>query len=563
MRSFGALLKSLDDAGTEAEQIECVANYLRQTPPEDAAWAVYFLQGHRLQRSITLSQLREWVQEFTQLPAWLIEECQSAVGDSLETLTLLLPAGTSLDAPPRLSDFVRRVCLPMRGLPLTDQKQQITTLWNSLVAPERSVANTLLVGRELRSLPPRPLIRALSTLAQINTPILAQRLADYSSPQPESFAALLAAPSDLERALCPLPFHPVASESDPLRTAPTAEHCLVEWNWKGVRAQLIRRGNACALWSDDEDLISAALPELTAAARALPEGTVLDGVVCARTKEHTLPTPGWQKLLSSPGRPNRSASSLTYRFMAHDCLECAGEDLRPLPLQERRERLTELLREATTAAATPTRQSASPQWTQGDLFAPATTALPPPSPAAREPAIQLSPALPFHTPESLSELRKTSRREGAQGLMLKRLQAPYGDPAAPAWTSWTLPPLTCLAVLRGIQPGAIAQGRARSFWHMAVRQGLGWVQIATVVPELPAEEMEVIDAFIQKNIVARFGPSRHVKPELVFEIAFDGLHPSARHKAGLVLETPRLVCWHRDKSPDEAHSVESLARSSA
>lgn len=564
MRSFATLLKSLDQAGDDTEQSALLENYLRSTPPEDAAWAVHFLQGNSLKRAVTLSHLREWVQEFTQLPAWLIEECQTAVGDWLETISLLLPSSEAQDRPPRLSEFVQHQCLPMRGLPSSEQRQRVLKLWTELAPPERALGNTLLSGRGIRDLPWRHLIRALSNQAQIAPYIMAQRLALFTSPEPESFTSLFAPPSDIETALKPLPLHPVGPRTQSLDAAVSSETWIAEWNRKGMRAQVIRRAGACALWSHDEDLITPALPELTRSAGLLPEGTVLDGVICAIAKNHSLPPLDWQETLRPAARSGASSASRSYRFMAHDCLECAGEDLRHLPLRERRARLSALLKHSGSSQALASRAQASPQWIQGDLFASAETTPPLPPVPVDEALIQLSPSLPFHDAESLHRLRNDARSHGARGLILKRSDEAYGDAeGTTAWIPWNLEPLTCFAVLLGVQPGDNAQGRGQPEWQLAVRRGKEWVQIATVAPALPEEELKAIDAFVQENIIARFGPSRRVKPELVFEIAFDGIHPSTRHKAGLILEAPRVVCWHRDKSHDDVDTVESLAQRGA
>jgi DNA ligase-1 len=328
---------------------------------------------------------------------------------------------------------------------------------------------------------------------------------------------------------------------------------LCERMWDGIRAQLVRRSGETFLWSTGQELIGAVFPEVVAAGRTLPDGTVLDGALIAWPAEGPMPSTEPQRRLvrRAPGATPRRGVPVV--FLAYDLLEVAGQDSRQWPLTKRREALETVINGAVAEKARSGERPTQGGCAQRELFGDLT-----PAPAMST-LLRLSPAQAVGVWGELKQGQARGRGSGPEGWLLRRLDAPYGaGQQHDDWWTWKLGPLTCHAVLVAAQPG---QGRNASLfvdYTFSVWQGRELVSVARSELGLSDAENEAIDAFVRTHTTGRFGPVRWVVPELVFELAFDGLAGSRRHKAGFSLLCPRIVRWRRDKRPEEADAVETL-----
>lgn len=552
MKRFTQLYTGLDQTSRADEKMAALTSYFRQAPPADAAWGLHFLYGRKLPRLLTAADLRAWAAEEAGLPLWLVDECCQAVGDLAETAALLLPKNESHLAL-SLSQLVEQRLLPMRARP-ESAKSLLLQTWREMSAEERFVWNKLVTGGLRGSVAQALVGRALAAVAGIDYPVMTHRLMGRWEPTTADFCRLIGG--------CE-PHRPDPAQPYPFFLASTLDHApaglgdlaewQIEWKWDGLRAQLIRRQDLVLLWSRGEEMVTETFPEIAAAGRALPEGTVLDGEVAAWKGEQPQPFASVQRRLGRRKVSAKMQAEAPVAFLAFDLLEWAGEDWRPRPLTERRRQLEIALAEAARRPLAWEGQ-ASPRPAQTlELFE--QFASPPPF----ELLLRLSPLIRPATWKELTGWQRASRERQADGLMLKRLSSAYGVGRPRGdWWKWKADPLVMDAVLINAQLGHGQLAHLYTDYTFGAWHEGKLVPVAKASAGLTEEEVLEIDAFVRANTIARFGPVHGVQPGLVFELAFESVQESTRHKAGLALRFPRLRRWRRDKQPEEADTLESL-----
>ncbi|MEB3333079.1 MAG: ATP-dependent DNA ligase [Synechococcaceae cyanobacterium] len=552
LEAFVALTEALDQSRGSKAKLEVLAAYLKTTAaaePAEAAWALHCLLGDQRRRLITARRLRQIAQQAGSLPDWLFEDCYSQVGDTAETIALLwrhssdggrTAVGTPANSPPITQRGLRwwmEELLPgLAGLEQEAQAAAVGDLWNQLPPEALLVTNKLLCGGFRLGVAKGLLIQAVAQLAALDASLIQHRLMGGRQPSAGFWQALVASEQDpLERGSRPYPFClasplPASSEpaGEPLPGSP--QDWLVEWKWDGIRGQLIRRNGGSWLWSRGEELITGAFPELEALAGLLPDGTVLDGEVIIWPEGQPRPAP-FAELQRRLGRLKVPRSLLTdcpAAFVAYDLLERHDQDLRAEPLQRRRQELEHLVQELQTAA--------------GDL---ATGRL------------RLSNVLALRHWQELPGLRARARDQGAEGLMLKQWQSPYrGGRRRGSWWKHKLEPLRLDAVLLYARSGSGRRANLLTDYSFGLWNEAGeLVTFAQAYSGLAAAEISELDRWIRGHTVQRFGPVRSVEPALVFELAFEGLQPSKRHRSGIAVRFPRISRWRRDKSAAQASTL--------
>ena len=524
MRRFTDLFLELDGTTRTSRKLAALERYFDTAHPADASWAVYVLSGGRLKRLVKTSQLREWTADRASLPMWLVEECYDAVGDLAETLALLLPEpGSVCDW--RLSELVSRRLEPLAGADEDASRALLLQTWDELDGAQRLVWNKLITGGFRVGVSRGLVVRALARVAGIEPAQVAHRLAGDWRPSADAYRALLdpeLAPQEPGR---PYPFFLASPlDGDPEGLGPRVDW-LVEWKWDGIRAELIARRGSVLLWSRGEELITDRFPEIRDAAASLPDGTVIDGEIIGWRDGGPLPFGQLQRRI---GRKRVGATLLREvpcLLMCYDLLEHAGNDWRGRPLAERRSALHDVLG------------------------------------AASSPCLQLSPEVGADSWDELATLRSDARSRGVEGLMLKRRSSPYrtGRPRGD-WWKWKVDPFTLDVVMIYAQQGHGRRASLYTDYTLAVRDGDDLVPIAKAYSGLTDAEIDEVDRFVRRNIVERFGPVRSVRPELVFEIAFEGIRRSPRHRSGVALRFPRIARWRRDKPVSEIDTLESVQR---
>jgi DNA ligase-1 len=564
------LFEALDATTRTLEKTEALERYFAEAPARDAAWALYFLLGEKLPRSVTTRQIREWAAEEAGLPEWLMEECYEAVGDLAETASLVLenagrPAVVSdpqTDSP-RLHALVEEDCLPLVHLSPASRRERLGRIWRGLDLTERFVFNKLMTGNFRVGVARTLVARALSQVAGTSQSVMLHRLMGHWKPTEKAYVRLLSGETTADRETQPYPFYLASPLEDSPESLAEVDHWQFEWKWDGIRAQLIRRGGPTLLWSRGGEPVADAFPEIADAASHLPPGTVLDGEVLAWRHESPLPFGHLQKRLGRKSAGPQLRAQVPVTFMAYDLLEQEGTDVRERSLAWRRAALEDLLRqwevrhrEAGGATSTNSRPVQTELAFIADQDLPLANA-----PTNATPPMRLSPTWHVASWEEARQWQNRSRSFGTEGLMIKQRSSPYGaGRPRGAWWKWKIDPFTVDAVLVAAQPGhgrraGLFTDYTFALWNDSSDE---LVTVAKAYSGLTDQEIEAVDRFVRQNTTQRFGPVRGVKGELVFELAFEGLRVSTRHKAGVALRFPRIHRWRRDKKPEEADTLGRL-----
>jgi DNA ligase 1 len=524
VKRFAALYEALDGTTSTNAKVAALIDYFSAVPAADAAWALYFLTGRRFKRFLSTALLRQWTLDVTRLPAWLFEDAYATVGDLAETIALLLnqPRHMPSMADLPLNRWLEERLLPLRGLDDTEQQQAICRWWQELDRRELFLLNKLLTGAFRVGVSDTLVVRAVAQMAGLPPATVTHRLMGEWTPSATFFQQLTAQEASDDDRSRPYPFCLAYQLDHDAAQLGHRDEWLAEWKWDGIRAQLIQRGDAVYLWSRGEELVTERFPEVREVGLSLPEGTVLDGEIVAFRDNVPLPFATLQHRI---GRQRLTAKILTEApvvFLSYDLLEADGVDLRTRPLHERRAHLVHLL-------------------------------------ADRSPHLLISPVLDAPTWEALARLRRESRARHVEGLMLKRLSSPYhagrrrGD-----WWKWKIDPYAIDAVLIYAQAGHGRRATLFTDYTFAVWQGDELVPIAKAYSGLSDDEIDRLDRWIRQHTIERFGPVRAVEPVHVFELAFEGLAPSTRHRAGIALRFPRIARWRADKTTREADTLERV-----
>ncbi|MCF8140283.1 MAG: ATP-dependent DNA ligase [Cyanobium usitatum Tobar12.5m-G36] len=534
MRRFADLYSALDaSSGTQA-RVDALVAYFSGVDAADGAWALHVLLGKQGKRLITGRRLRQICLEESPLPEWLFDDCYAHVGDSAETITLLwaqVGAGASEPLQHSLQSWMEQLLPAAAALEGSEQAEAVRQLWRGLSRSELLVANKLLTGGLRVGVAQGLVVRALARLSGLEEAQLQHRLMGGFKPSAAALTALLA-PADGAEAVPsrPYPFY-LASPLEQQPAGPASDW-QAEWKFDGIRGQLIRRANEVFLWSRGEELIGAAFPELLAAAGCLANGTVLDGEILVWPAGSDQPAPfaQLQRRLGRKAPGRKLLAECPAAFVAYDLLELGGDDLRQRPLSQRRSALEELLQ---------------------DL--PETT----PIPAAG--LLRLSPRLPLTAWEQLEPLRLQAASAAAEGLMLKALDSPYlAGRKRGHWWKHKRDPYTLDAVLLYAQAGSGRRANLFTDYTFGLWDGEGQlVSFAKAYSGLDDAEITALDRWIRSHTTERFGPVRAVQPLQVFELAFEGLQRSSRHKSGIAVRFPRIARWRQDKPAAEADSLAS------
>ena len=554
MRRFAALFQALDASTATGDKVAALVDYFSQAEPADAAWAVFFLAGGKPRQVVPTALLREVACRRAGLDDWLFDACYQAVGDLAETLALILPPGAAV-SDLGLAHWVEERLLPLRGLSAAEQSARVDAAFDELDTPGRFLLVKLIGGGFRVGVSKLLVQRALATFSGLDAKVLAQRLVGWTDARSTSSALRwqeLLAPADGAAKLSgqPYPFFLAhALSGSPEATLGAPGDWIVEWKYDGIRAQAVKRGAQVWLWSRGEELIGDRFPEVVAGAAAWPDGTVIDGELLVWLPGSDTPS-SFQKLQQRINRKTVGKKLLADApvvLLGYDLLEQQGGDLRELPQHERRARL-----EAFAAA-------------QG---------------------LKLSPQLTASDWSAHAAHRSQSRALGFEGLMLKHRDARYGSGRTKAdgvWWKWKVDPMTIDAVLIYAQAGHGRRASVYTDYTFAVwsRAPIDAAEAQAVVdaiarrePAQPGalqllpfakaysgltdEEFAAVDRVIRATTIEKFGPVRSVKPTLVFEIGFEGLNTSARHKSGVAVRFPRMLRIRHDKPLHEADTLETL-----
>lgn len=526
MKEFAELFLSLDRTNKTNEKVELLRNYFLKASDKDKIWALALFTGRRPSFKINTRQIREWASEEAKIPEWLFRESYQNVGDLGETISLLLPYSENEPEDKSLSDWFDYLNF-LPGMSEQEKKNHITRAWKQLTPHEIFVFNKLIMGSFRIGVSQTLVVRAIAEALEIEPSSIAHRIMGKWSPIDTSFESLIFLENQADISSRPYPFFlAYAIESDVSELGDPNEW-FAEWKWDGIRSQIIFRNQELYIWTRGEDLATEKFPELHILKSWLPDGTVMDGEIVSYFDGKPMPFHVLQTRIGRKNLTKKILQDAPVTFLAYDLLEENGVDIRTFPQSERRQKLERLFEKI---------------------------------PASQR--IKISPLVRFENWDELKELHTQSREQMAEGFMIKRKSASYqvgrkkGD-----WWKWKINPLSVDAVLVYAQRGHGRRTELFTDYTFAV-----WDDEKKLVPFAKAysgltdSEIAQVDHFIKRNTLEKFGPVRTVIPKLVFEIGFEGINASTRHKSGIAVRFPRILRWRKDKPVEEADTLDNLKK---
>lgn len=554
MRLFSELVVRLGTSTKTNDKLEALEDYFAAAADPDKVWVIALFSGRRPKRTVNTTMLWEWCRELTGLPGWLFEESYHTVGDLAETIALLLPEGGAADAvggagaggaaggaDKSLGYYLKKLAA-LGKAEEEERKAFILQCWAEMGRDERFVFNKFITGGFRIGISQQTVVNALARVTGAAASVVAHRISGDWDPAVTDYLSLVSGEGGGSELSRPYPFYLAYALEEELTDLGRPEEWQAEWKWDGIRGQIIHRSGQAFVWSRGEELMTEKFPEYREFTGRLPEGVVLDGeIIGLRGGPGTdagagaaaagtlpfIPLP-FAALQTRIGRKNVTKKHLTevpIGFIAYDLLEVAGEDWRGRPLEERRAKLETIV--------------------QG----------------VAHPLLQLSPVIAFAEWGQLGALRARARETGSEGIMLKRKASVYqvgrkrGD-----WWKWKIDPLVIDAVMVYAQKGHGRRSNLYTDYTFAVRDGDQLLTFTKAYSGLTDKELAEVDAFVRKNSLEKFGPVRTVRPELVFEIAFEGIAASSRHKSGVALRFPRINRWRKDKTAAEIDTIADLKK---
>ncbi len=521
MQDFLELIDGLDQTKKTSAKVQLLVQFFEKAAFTDRLWTIALFLGKKPKKIASSVQLRLWASELAQLPEWLFEECYHSVGDLAETIAHLLP-----DPQNWITKSLTQWLEDIHALKLAEEIQRksfVILAWNGLDTAGRFAFNKLITGGFRIGVSKNLVIRALAEFEHLEIAEVALRLTGNWQAWSTSYEELITKPQTSDQNK-PFPFclaHPL--DIDPNDLGP-AQHWQAEYKWDGIRAQLVHRQNEIQIWSRGEELLTEQFPEFQQLLGVLPNSCVLDGEILA-FNEGILPFGSLQQRISRKNISKKLLQTCPVVFRAYDLLEIQNINCLNRPLFERQQELQDLLNKTASAL------------------------------------LQLSEVLPFKNWSDLEAMRFEARQYMAEGLMIKKRDSVYAFGRKKGlWWKWKLQPLHIDAVLIYAMKGHGKRADLYTDYTFAVWHNEQLTPFAKAYSGLNLEEIKAVDRFVKQNTLDRFGPVRSVKAELVFEIAFEGIQKSSRHKSGIAVRFPRISRWRTDKKPEDAGTLNELHR---
>ena len=517
MDEFTQMYLRLDATTKTTNKLLVLKSYFGEVSEADTLWALWLLSGNTVRRAVTSTQLKDWAADAGRIPRWLFDESYIRVGDLAETVSMVITQNQLPAKPKSLAEWMTEIS-NLRQQPETSRRTYIESAWHQLDGPQRYLFTKLITGAFRVGVSRGLTVRALASHIGADAPVLLHALTGDWNPVHTSLDDLTSRKgSDVH----PYPFF-LASPVGDITTLGAISDWQCEWKWDGIRGQMVHRGELSALWSRGEELVSEQFPELMALVEQLPSGTVLDGEIMP-WQDGPLSFALLQTRLGRKTVTPKLLADAPVAFVAYDILELGGNDVRELPLELRRQKLGALISEM------------------------------------NDTRLILSPSVDGRDWPALASLQASARERKAEGLMLKRKASPYrvgrvrGD-----WWKWKVAPLSVDAVMINAQRGHGRRSEVYSDYTFAVWDGDILVPFAKAYSGLTDAEIRIVDKFVKKHTLEKFGPVRTVEPEMVFEIGFEGIAASKRHKSGVAVRFPRILRPRPDKPVSEIDTVTTL-----
>ncbi len=524
MKYFAELFDELDSTTKTNEKISSLVNYFANNNPSDNIYTISFLTGRKPKQLVRSANIRDWAREAADIPQWLFEESYERVGDMGELIALLVEQKTATEHT-SFTYWIEQIILPLKKKEEADQKKIILDAWHSLDYKGRFVFNKIIGGSFRVGVSQSIVVKAIAQYSGIKDTVISHRMMGNWQPQEAFFNQLISEDSGDTDVSKPYPFYLAYQLDSELESLGQPEEWAAEWKWDGIRAQIIKRNDEVFIWSRGEDLITDRFPELNEAALFLPNGTVLDGELLAWKDDKPMIFGELQKRIGRKNLTKKILEDVPAVFQAFDILEVNEKDLRESLYSERKEILKDVV------------EKIHPK------------------------EFKLDSIVKFDSWDELKDLRGTAKQKNIEGVLLKKKDSLYGTGRRRGnWWKWKVDPFTIDAVMIYAQRGHGRRASLYTDYTFGIWNDGKLISFAKAYSGLTDEEIRKVDAFVRKNTLEKFGPVRTVKPELVFELSFEGIQLSGRHKSGVAVRFPRITKWRTDKKPEDADSLENIKK---
>ncbi|KEZ92174.1 ATP-dependent DNA ligase [Nonlabens ulvanivorans] len=531
MKQFAELIRTIDGTNKTTLKVAALTEYFKTATDEDKLWTIAILSHRRPKRPVNTTLMREWATEISGIPLWLFEESYHIVGDLAETIALILPT-TNESSEKSLSQIIQEL-IELRKKEDSEKKAYLQENWLKLNYYERFVFNKIMTGGFRIGVSQKLMTRALSQATDIDQDVLAHKLMGSWTGENTTFKELVYEDNEVAMRGKPYPFYLAYAVENEVSDLGDVTQWSAEHKWDGIRSQTIIRAGEIFVWSRGEELVTDKYPEFQKFLDVIPDGTVIDGEILPYKNGQILNFNDLQTRIGRKTVGKKLLLDVPVVIVAYDLLEWQGKDIRELPFQERRALLDKLVLDSNEKA----------NLIKSDSMFP----------------LLISETMSFTTWEDIAKERERSADRKSEGLMLKRKDSPYlvgrkkGD-----WWKWKVDPFTIDAVLTYAMRGHGRRANLYTDYTFGLWNDGDLVTFAKAYSGLTDAEFRKIDAWIKKNTLERFGPVRSVTPHHVFEIAFEGIAPSKRHKSGVATRFPRILRWRKDKPIEEANTLDDL-----
>lgn len=522
MKRFAQLIQELELSNKTNDKLQALVNYFSEADERDKPYVIALFTGKKPKRPVATNLIKQWAIALSDIPEWLFTESYHNVGDLSETVALVLPTAEHTIEKP-LHQWIAELA-ELQAKTDDEKKNYVLTAWNSLTTAERFIFNKLISGNFRIGVSNKMLVNAIAKQSQQDPNKIMHSIMGKWQPNSISYTELTSGSHVNTDNSWPYPFClAYALDTEPENLGdPTAWQA--EWKWDGIRGQIVKRNGELFIWSRGEELVTEQFPELHFLKDELPDGSVLDGEILAVKDGKVLPFSTLQQRLNRKTINKSQLENAPIGFFTYDLLEHEAKDIRTSTLSQRRAWLEKIINQL-----------------------------------SQKNQVLLSPIINFSSWQQLAEIRETAREINSEGIMLKNLHSIFhsgrkrGD-----WWKWKINPYTVDTVMIYAQKGSGRRANFYTDYTFAVRDGEKLITIAKAYSGLTDKEIKEVNSFVNKNAIEKFGPVRTVKPELVFEIAFEGIAESKRHKAGLALRFPRIARWRKDKNASEINTLDDL-----
>ncbi len=531
MKRFAELIMKLATTTKTNAKLEAIRAYFSEATSEDKIWVIALFTGRRPKRSVNSALLRASCMQAANIDPWLFEECYHTVGDLAETISLLIPE-SDIDTKDVVEYSLSHYMNLLRNIGKEDDDVKalfVSEAWTQMNRSEIFVFNKLMTGGFRIGVSQKLMVNAIAKTTDVSPSIIAHRIMGDWNPATISFDELMSTEHSAADDSKPYPFYLAYAIENEVSELGNEDEWQAEWKWDGIRGQIIKRNDELFVWSRGEELMTDKFPEYKILQELLPNGTAIDGEIISLatpSEEGNFAPLPFSALQTRIGRKNITSKQLKEApvgFIAYDIIEENAKDIRMISMLERRKKLEEIISKINV------------------------------------PILHLSPIINFNNWEELINVRKQSRDKGSEGIMLKRKNSEYKDGRKRGdWWKWKIDPLTIDAVMIYAQKGSGRRSNLYTDYTFAVKDGDNLVTFAKAYSGLTDKEFAQVDNFVKRNSIEKFGPVRTVKPELVFELAFEGIAESKRHKSGVALRFPRMSRWRKDKKPEDINTLDDL-----